>query len=363
MDLKLTPLIKEHNKLKAKMNAFAGWLMPIQYRGIIEEHHWTRHFCSVFDTFHMGEFIIYGDHKKNDLDKIITVDLNKMEEGRCSYGFMLNERGGIIDDLIVYKLAHDKWMLVVNAGALFKDKAHLRKHLRIEMADISEDIAKVDVQGPLSRDVFKELIGLRADKFLKLRYYRFDYFYFLGESVLISRTGYTGELGYEIYIKKQKVKELWNLLLTDKRVRPAGLGARDTLRLEMGYPLCGQDINEDVTPLQAGLEGVITFKKEFIGKLALLRQKEKGVNKKLTYFITNSRRSPRHFYKIYINNKEVGFVTSGTFSPSLACGIGMGYIKRDYIEIGQKIIIKEGHIKIEATITNKPFYKKGSLKN
>ena len=357
--MKKTPLFEIHQRLKAKMEPFAEWLMPIQYESIISEHHWTRNYCSLFDTCHMGEFIIYGHLKENNLNKVITADLESMEIGKCSYGFMLNEKGGIIDDLIVYKLAEDKWMLVVNAEPLNKDEIHLKNYIKTEIENVSYKTAKLDLQGPLSREILKSIVGQDIDK---LKYYHFDYFPILGENVLISRTGYTGELGYELYINSDKAVDLWHLLLSNKRVKPAGLGARDTLRLEMGYPLYGQDITEETTPLEADLERFVNFEKEFIGKTALLRQKEVGIKKKLVCLIASSRRAPRHGYKIYLNNKEIGFITSGTFSPSLACGIGMGYVEIDYCELGMKVFIKENKIEIEATITKRPFYKEGSLR-
>ncbi len=358
--MKITPLYEEHKKLKAKIDNFAGWSMPIQYSSIISEHNWTRNACSIFDTCHMGEFIVYGDSKESNLDKVLTANLEDMNVGSSRYCFMLNEGGGIIDDLVVYKLAQDKWMLVVNAGTIEKDERHLKENIYTNLENISADIAKLDLQGPSSRDVLRKFVGEGIDK---LRYYHFDHFFILGKKVLISRTGYTGELGYELYIGSEGAQWLWNLILNDKRVRPAGLGARDTLRLEMGYPLYGQDINEETSPIEAGLERFVEFKKAFIGMEALLKQREGGIKKRLVCLITNSRRAPRKNYKIYAEENEIGFVTSGTFSPSLSCGIGMGYIRPDYCKIGSKITIKEGKVKIDATITNRPFYKKGSLRN
>ncbi|RKY32624.1 MAG: glycine cleavage system aminomethyltransferase GcvT [Candidatus Omnitrophota bacterium] len=360
MDLKSTPLLEEHKKLKAKIGEFAGWLMPIQYSGIIDEYYWTRKNCSVFDTCHMGEFIVHGDLKESNLDRVVTHDLENMEINRCSYGFILNEKGGIIDDLLIYKLQKDKWMLVVNAGTCEKDEKHLRKYIN-GLENISENTAKFDLQGPLSREVLKDILKDESDKLEKLKYYHFDYFSLFGENVIISRTGYTGELGYELYLSKKNVEKLWKLLLSDERVKPAGLGARDILRLEMGYPLYGNDINEDTTPLEAGFEKFVNLKKDFIGKSALLKQKKEGIKKMLVCLKSNSRRAPRHNYKIYLDGKEIGYVTSGTFSPILSCGIGMGYIEKDYFEIGKKVLIKDGKIEIEAVIVEKPFYKEGSL--
>jgi len=362
MGLKKTFLFNEHKKLKGRMAAFSNWLMPIQYTGIINEHHWTRHSCSLFDTCHMGELIVYGNLKESNLDEILTCNLGSMKIGKCSYGFMLNEKGGIIDDLVIYKLAEDKWMLVVNAGPLTKDVSHLRKFIKTELENVSKNIVKLDLQGPLSRDVLKSILGTQGEKIERLKHYHFDYFSLLGEKIIISRTGYTGELGYELYIKRNKGEELWKLLLSDKRVKPAGLGSRDILRLEVCYPLYGEDITENTTPLEADLERFVYFKKEFIGKSSLLKQKKEGVKRKLVAFRTNSRRAPRHNYKIYADGKEIGFVTSGTFSPILSCGIGMGYIKSDYIKSDKNILIKGEKIEIEAVITKKPFYRNTLLK-
>ncbi len=356
MDLKLTPLYEEHKKLGARLEPFGGWLMPIQYMGIIAEHKWTRQFVSLFDICHMGEFFIYGEPKKSNLEMILTVNLNRMVNGSCRYGFMLNEDGGIIDDLIVYKIGYDRWMLVSNAATVDKDEKHLKKHLSCDakLENISDKLGKLDLQGPLSKEVLAGLIGSKIDR---LEYYKFSYFMGPGEEGIISCTGYTGELGYELYLSNEKIKELWNLLLKDERVKPAGLGARDTLRLEMGYSLYSQDIDENITPIEANLERFIDYSKDFIGRRALLEKKKRGPVKKLVYMATNSRRAPRHHYKIYSGKKQIGEVTSGSFSPSLSCGIGMGYIENGYDKLGARIILKKDKIEIDATITNKPFYR------
>lgn len=362
MDLKETPLIDEHKRLGAKFAPFGGWSMPITYGSIIEEHKWTRTKSSIFDICHMGEFFISGKSSKQALNKIITANLNKFKDSNCRYGFILNENGGIIDDLLVYKINDEKWMIVVNASTTEKDQAHIKKHLPddVEIENISRITGKLDIQGPLSRDV---LGNLMEDNLDKLNYYAFSYFEILGDENIISRTGYTGELGYEIYVKADKIKELWNKLLQDERVKPAGLGARDTLRLEMAYPLYGHDISEDTIPQEAGLNQFVDFDKDFIGKSALLRKKDRGILRKLICFKSLSRRAPRHNFKIYRNDKEIGFVTSGSFSPSLGVGIGIGYIDDGFSGIGTKIIVKGNSAIIEAKITEKPFYEKGSLKD
>lgn len=359
--LKTTPLLEMHKALNAKLAPFGGWLMPIQYTGIIAEHNWTRASCSLFDICHMGEFIFHGDCDKTNLQRIVTFDLAGMDCGKCHYGFMLNENGGIVDDLIVYRLEREKWMLVVNAATADNDELHIRKYLSgdFELENASSQTGKLDLQGPLSRDI---LINLIDSKIGGLEYYRFGLFSVLGSESIVSRTGYTGELGYELYVDTKKVGELWDILLKDDRIKPAGLGARDTLRLEIGYPLYGQDIDKDITPYEAGLMYFVDLNKNFIGKDALIKQKKNGINKKLISFILDSRRSPRHNDKIYIDNKEAGIVTSGSFSPSLSAGIGMGYISNNSSSAGLKIIIKGERGEMNATICDKPFYKKGTVK-
>jgi aminomethyltransferase len=361
MDLKFTPLSEVHKKLGAQMGPFGGWLMPIQYTGIIAEHLWTRQHTSLFDICHMGEFIIDGDPEKSNLERIVTVTIGKMKCGTCRYCSMLNERGGVIDDLIVYRIKPDKWMFVVNAARIQEDEANLKKHLSSDtpVKNVSDCLGKLDLQGPGSLQILTRLIG---SKVASLGYYTFDHFVMCGENNIISRTGYTGELGYELYLSNERIKDLWAILLKDNSVKPAGLGARDTLRLEMGYTLYGQDISEDTTPIEASLDRFIDFNKEFIGKDALLAQRKKGAARKLIYFKTDSRRNPRHNYKIYARDKEIGVVTSGSFAPSLSCGIGMGYVQAGCDTIGSKIAIRQDTIEINATITDKPFYKKGTVK-
>ena len=357
-----TILIDEHKKLNAKCAPFGEWLMPIQYSGIISEHNWTRQNCSIFDICHMGEFMISGDASATKLDRIITFKFDDFACGSCRYGFMLNEKAGVIDDVILYKIKEDEWMLVVNSATTASDLAHLRKNLSSEnsIKDISADTAKIDVQGPHSRDVLVKLAGPELNK---LSYYTFSRFSLLGENVIISRTGYTGELGFEVYIKTEKAAELWGELLKDELVRPAGLGARDTLRLEAGYPLYGHELDVNTSPLQAGLMSFVDMKKDFIGKAELLEQQQRPLNKKLCFFKTASRRSPRNGFKIYRNGKTEGEVTSGSFSPSLSCGIGIGYAGPECSVLGTNIVLKQDSVELEAEVTGRPFYKNTSLRS
>ena len=356
----VTPLIEEHRSLHARLAPFGGWMMPIQYSGIIEEHLWTRKHAGLFDICHMGEFLIEADLSKSNFEHLVTVGLKGMSLSSCRYGFMLNEEGGIVDDLLIYRISDTRWMAVVNAATTPGDESHIRKHStgfeRFE--NISTSLGKLDLQGPEAGAVLKSLAGAGIEK---LKYYNFGYFTVLGEKIIISRTGYTGELGYELYMPNEKIALLWKKILEDGRVKPIGLGARDTLRIEMGYSLYGQDIDAKTSPLEAGLERFIDWNKDFIGKSALLRQKKEGLSRRMIYFMANSRRSPRHNYQIFYDAEDAGTVTSGSFSPSLGCGIGMGYVSRE-IAPGGQILLSEGSVSISAKVVNKPFYKNGSAK-
>lgn len=332
--------------------------MPIQYQGILAEHKHTREKVSVFDICHMGEFMLQADPALSGLDRIVTQKIISMPIGACRYGFMLNEQGGILDDLIVYRINKTKWMIVVNAATISGDEAHLKKNLmgKYEFENISQKMGKLDVQGPDSRDVLEIIFG---NGISKLNYYTFAEFVFGKEKCIISRTGYTGELGYEVYISNDHAIELWKDLLGDWRVKPAGLGCRDTLRLEMGYPLYGQDLDTNHTPLEAGLEKFVDFSKDFIGKDVLLKEQKSGVKENLVCFQGESRRSPRHGFAIFAQGERVGTVTCGSFSPSLSVGIGMGYVtgKRD---LGTELMVKDAGVEIPVRIVSKPFYRGSS---
>jgi aminomethyltransferase len=335
-------------------------MMPIQYSGIIEEHMWTRKHAGLFDICHMGEFLIEADLSKSNLESLATIDLKGMRVSSCRYGFMLNEEGGIVDDLLVYRISDTRWMVVVNAATTPCDESHIRKYLTgfAHFENVSSLLGKLDLQGPEAGVVLRPLAGADIEK---LRYYSFGYFTVLGEKIIISRTGYTGELGYELYMPNQKIALLWKKILEDDRVRPIGLGARDTLRLEMGYSLYGQDIDANTSPLEAGLERFIDWNKDFIGKAALLKQKKEGLTRRMIYFMANSRRSPRHSYHIFYDARDAGTVTSGSFSPSLGCGIGMGYVSSE-IAPGSQVLLSEGAVSISAKVVDKPFYLNSTAK-
>jgi aminomethyltransferase len=360
-ELKNTPLTPVHENLKALMAPFGGWNMPIQYEGILAEHKWCREKAALFDICHMGEFLFKGDFAAGGLDDLFTFPVSSIPVGRSRYGFLLNGNGGVIDDLIVFRLAGDEAMIVVNAATIAKDYNAIKGRLSGgEIRDVSAETAKLDLQGPLSRDVLVKIFGPEVGG---IPYFRFIRTEILGAPAIVSRTGYTGELGYEIFLPSGKVRELWDLLIADERVKPAGLGARDVLRLEVGYSLYGSDIDEETTPLEAGLAAFVNLGGKFVGAEALLRRQQEGLSRVKVAFQVNSRRSPRHHYEICFEGDAVGTVTSGVFSPMLGCGVGIGFVKPEVAVIGAPLTIRHGNIIMEATVCELPFYKGGSLRS
>ncbi|MBF0504718.1 MAG: glycine cleavage system aminomethyltransferase GcvT [Candidatus Omnitrophica bacterium] len=353
-----TPLEDEHIALGAKMVGFGGWFMPLQYENIISEWEYNRKKVSIFDCSHMGEFIIKGEAVIGGLDRIVTQTIADMPLKTCRYGAMLNDSGGVIDDLIVYRKAPQEWMIVVNAANIEKAARHFRAHLNhnAHFEDISFKTAKLDLQGPQSRDVLK----IFAPGVEKLNYYTFDQFQILGIPCLISRTGYTGELGYEIYCPWEKCKEIWKSILNNDTVKPTGLGVRDVLRVEMCYSLYGHELEENISPLEAGLEKFIDEQKEFIGRRAILSRQPL---RRIVYFVSASRKSPRAGHKILDDQgQDIGEVTSGTFSPALEKGIGIGFMNIMAKTVENKIFFGDQKNKAAASVVQRPFYKGGSLK-
>jgi aminomethyltransferase len=359
--LKTTPLIDAHRRLGARLAPFGGWLMPIQYESILAEHRWCRESAALFDTCHMGEFVLRGDLESAGMERLFSFRLDTLRTGRCRYGFLLNEEGGIIDDLTVYRTEHDGVMIVVNAGPAESDGATIRARLPggASLEDRTFSMGKLDIQGPRSREI---LIGVLGREIADIPFFGFRRMHLLGSEGIVSRTGYTGELGYEIYLESDRVAELWQALLEDDRVKPAGLGARDLLRLEMGYNLYGSDLDESTTPLEADLERFVDFSRDFEGREALLRQRGEGLSRLKVAFRVSSRRSPRHGYGIFSQGKQVGTVTSGAFSPMLGCGIGMGYVTPESALPGASLEIRHEDVSMEATVVELPFYREGSLR-
>ena len=360
VSLQQSPLDQAHRRLKAKMVPFSGWDMPVQYEGIIAEYWATRREVTVFDTSHMGEFFVEGEEGTRALDRLVTQPLSDMPFYSCRYGLLLNDAGGVVDDLIVYRLAATEWMVVVNAGTMAKDAQQFQRAITTPGAfrNLSAELGKLDIQGPGSRDLLRALI----DGLERLEYYTFFETSVLGEKCLVSRTGYTGELGYEVYFPWDKMSRLWDELL-QRGVKPAGLGARDVLRLEMGYPLYGHELSEEISPLSVGLNRFIDWNKNFVGKEALLKKKAQGVTEKLISFVSETRRSPRADHSLCsVAGAPVGRVTSGSFSPALQKGIGMGIVGTAGLGADKQVLFGEGAEKLRAEIVARPIYKNGSLK-
>ncbi|MDP2654055.1 MAG: glycine cleavage system aminomethyltransferase GcvT [Candidatus Omnitrophota bacterium] len=360
-DLKQTPLYDEHLRLKAKMVPFGGWEMPLQYEGILAEYEDTRKRVTVFDTSHMGEFLISGDALESGLDRVVTQPLADMPLKTCRYGVMLNDRAGVIDDLIVYRISADRWMVVVNGATMEKDARQFQNIVKVPGAfsNVSFETGKLDIQGPQARDLLSPLVrGIG-----RLDYYAFDTFEVMGEDVIVSRTGYTGELGYEIYFPWGRTPELWREILR-LGAQPAGLGVRDVLRIEMGYCLYGHELDEAISPLDAGLNKFIAWDKDFFGKESLLLQKNSGVSRRLACFASESRRSPRVGHRLYAaSGEEIGTVTSGTFSPFLNKGVGLGFVGAGHGTPGEKILFGGEGQALPGEIVKRPVYPQGSLKS
>jgi aminomethyltransferase len=351
--MKKTILYDKHIALNAKMSPFGGYEMPIQYDGIIKEHQAVRKSVGMFDTCHMGEFIICGDTAVSDLEKIVSCSVAAIKRGQCKYGFICNENGGVIDDQILYRQGDTEFMMVVNASTEQKDFEWISRHLSgtTEMINISGNTAKLDIQGPASLKILQKIL---KEPIENLPYYYFMNNFFQDEKIIISRTGYTGELGYEIYCSTDLILSLWDELL-NQGVAPAGLGARDTLRLEMGFPLYGHELDDDTNAAESGLVKAIGDK-EFIGSTSV---KSSGMPKnRLTGFLLEGRRSARHGDIILdLKGAHIGRVTSGSFCPSLNAACALGYIPSEYSTVGNQVAIRTERSEISARVTTLPFYK------
>lgn len=355
-NLKQTPLTAWHRAKGAKMAAFAGFDMPIQYEGIIAEHNHTRQSAGIFDICHMGEFSLRGPGAKDALNAVVTQDLDTLAPGKCRYGFLLNAKGGVEDDLIIYCLAEDDYMLVVNGACEAGDFAHIRSQLPAGPAfnNISDATGKIDLQGPKSFEVLKNLLG---QDFVSPGYFNFRRAVWRGAEIIVSRTGYTGELGYEFYLDAAKAPELWEALAADALVKPVGLGARDTLRLEMGYPLYGQDLDTAHTPVEAGFGGLITKQKPFTGKEAL-----GSVRERLVALVLEGRRSARHHDTLHLpDGAKVGAVTSGSFAPSLGHCVALAYVAAEHAE-AQDFLVRTQRGDLPARRAALPFNSGGSAR-
>lgn len=361
-----TPFYEIHKQKNAKIDSFAGFLMPIQYpTGIIREHRQVRDSVGMFDLSHMGEIIVRGEKRLDFVYNLITNDASKLAVGQTLYTPMCYPDGGIVDDLLVYRMK-DYFYLVVNASNIEKDFLWMKENQieKMSLENASYDTALIAVQGPKAEEVVQKLTTLDL---AKIGYYHFAFGQIAGVDVIISRTGYTGEDGFEIYFTNvDKAEEIWNLVESAGRkfdIIPIGLGARDTLRLEMKYPLYGNDIDKTTNPLEAGLRFFVKLDKDnFIGKSALVKVHQEKISRKLVAFEMLDKAVPRQHYEIYADDKKIGEVCSGTMSPSLNIGIGTGYVPREYMKTGTEIYIKVRNKMKKAIIIKPPFYKQGSVK-
>ena len=359
--MKYTALYKTHKAFGAKMVPFAGYEMPVQYEGINVEHQTVREAAGVFDVSHMGEFLIKGPEALKLIQKLCSNDASRLKIGQAQYSCLPNFTGGIVDDLIVYRLETDAFLMVVNANNIEKDWNWIKSHntFDVEMKDLSSQYALLAIQGP------KAIMAVQALSSLDLaaiKFYHFKIGDFAGiQDVIISATGYTGSGGLEIYCKNKDAKQIWNAVFEAGNlygIKPIGLAARDTLRLEMGYCLYGNDIDHSTSPIEAGLGWITKFTKEFINSKKLKEQKERGSQQKLVGFELQERGIPRKGYEIVdANGLPLGVVTSGTMAPSLGIGIGMGYISAHSTAIGTHLGIKIRKKIVAALIVKTPFYK------
>lgn len=362
--MKKTPLYETHVALGAKIVDFAGWALPVQYSGIIKEHYSVRNKAGLFDVSHMGEIIVRGRKAKEYIQKLVTNDIAAAEDFQVVYSPMCYPDGGVVDDLLIYKISEEEYILVVNAANIEKDVAWLNENTQegAEILNVSDDYAQLALQGPLSEKILQRLATITFDK---LGYFRFIPEVNLdGAKALVSRTGYTGEDGFEIYVHPEDAVKIWMKLLDagkDEGLVPAGLGARDILRFEAALPLYGHELSPDISPLEAGLDRFVKlYKDDFIGKKALIGQKESGVKRRLTGFEMLDKGIPRNNYDVMRNGEKIGVVTSGGFSPSLEKNLGMALVKSEYSEPGMEIevVVREKYLK--ARVVKLPFYRRRS---
>ena len=359
MELKNVQLAGTHEKLGAKMVPFAGYNMPVRYSSDKEEHNTVREGVGIFDVSHMGEFLISGPKALDLIQKVTSNDASKLSFGKAQYSCLPNEDGGIIDDLLVYKIKEEQYMLVVNASNIDKDWSWISRYnesIGAEMRNISDDYSLFAIQGPKATDTLQKLTSVQLSE---VKFYTFEVGDFAGvDHVIISATGYTGAGGFEIYLHNQHAEKIWDEILKageEFGIKPIGLGARDTLRMEMGYCLYGNDIDDITSPLEAGLSWITKFTKDFVNSEALKKQKEEGVSKKLVGFKMEDRGIPRQGYEIQdVNGKSIGRVTSGTMSPTLSIGIGLGYIQKEYTTPDTEIYIAIRDKSLRAKVSKLP---------
>ncbi|MEW9677517.1 glycine cleavage system aminomethyltransferase GcvT [Lentibacillus sp. L22] len=364
-ELKKTPLFPEYEKYGAKTVDFGGWDLPVQFSSIKHEHQTTRTKAGLFDVSHMGEIVVKGEQSLAFLQKVMTNDIAKLVPGRAQYTIMCYENGGTVDDLIVYMIDVNHYLLVVNAANTDKDYQWLVKNNAEDVTVTNESAAYVQLalQGPLAQEILQPLTGTDLSGIKPFRFANPVYFSGIKSGAIVSRTGYTGEDGFEIYIAAKEGRALWQLIMnagSDKGLEPIGLGARDTLRFEANLALYGQELSETITPIEAGLGFAVKPNKEadFIGKSVLQKQKEEGPARKLVGIEMIDKGIPRHGYQVFADDKEIGFVTSGTQSPTLQKNVGLALLQAEYATVGTKVQIQVRKRALQAVIVATPFYKR-----
>lgn len=357
--MKHTPLFRVHVDSGAKIVEFAGYEMPVQYTSIIEEHMSVRTAAGLFDVSHMGEITVKGSEAKKFLSGLIPTSMLKLKIGKGMYTMFCNESGGVIDDLFIFMAGDEHYFLVVNASTTEKDFIWMKKHLieRVTLENISDETAKIDLQGPASKDIIKKIFN--PDSIDKLERFSFYYDRFAGSAIMISATGYTGEWGYELFINNGKAEELWNSIIAEGKcygIKAAGLGCRDTLRLESCYSLYGHEINDSINPVEAGLGWLLSSDAEYIGKSELLKLKNGAATREQIAIKLIDRGIPREKCDVRFKGKNIGYVTSGAYSPNLKNGIALSLVEKKSVTHGDnvEIIIRDKGLKGE--IVKKPFY-------
>ncbi|WP_353106569.1 glycine cleavage system aminomethyltransferase GcvT [Acetoanaerobium noterae] len=361
--LKRTPLFEVYGNYDAKIVPFAGWEMPIEFKGITEEHKMVRTSAGIFDVSHMGEIEVKGKDAEAFCQKICTNDISKLHDNQILYSFMCYENGTVVDDILVYRFSQDNFMLVVNAGNISKDYEWIVNHAtgyEVDINNVSDNIGQVAIQGPKAEAILQ--------KFTDIDLSEIKFFYSLrnvdikGINTIVSRTGYTGEDGFEIYCEAKDSVKLWKLILeesSEEEIIPIGLGARDTLRFEANLPLYGNELSDEITPIEAGYGYFVKLDKDdFIGKEALMAQKSGGLKRKIVGFELLDKRISRHGYEVYSENDKIGVVTTGYQSPTLQKSIGLALIDAQYVALGNEIYIDIRNKKVPAKIVSRNFYKK-----
>ncbi len=361
--LKKTPFHALHLAAGAKMVPFAGFEMPIQYpTGITAEHNAVRNGCGVFDVSHMGEFLVHGPQAIEFVNFVTSNDVAALAVGQVHYSAILTEQGTFVDDCLVYRYA-DHLMMVVNGSNKDKDLAHISRYLGkfdAKLTDVSDDIGLLAVQGPKAQEILSRLTPATLDD---IKYYWFTETTVGGIKMTLSRTGYTGEDGFELYHDAKDSERLWATLMATGAITPVALGCRDSLRLEMGMALYGNDIDDTYTPLEAGLGWLVKMKKgDFVGRAALEKQKAAGITRKLVGFTFTEKAIPRHGYPVFVNGQPSGQVMSGIMSPSVGCGLGTAYVPAAHAKEGNTLEVEIRGKRITGTITAFPFWKKGTVK-